>query len=521
MVKAHVSTPVWVAGRYRLVDIVHRETNRVCWYAEDSQAERPCLVTGVGLPEDPGGEEAPQVVNRVLRTSERLSLMMPDRVAEVVDVVVESDTLWVVTRWIDGQPLGELLTQRGALNHVRAARIGLELLDVLEAAHGQGVTHGELSPAQVFVRDQGPVVVSGFGLAGATLAPRLAAPAYASPEQARDEGIGPATDLWALGALLYTMVEGRPPFRDRGRPQATLKAVDRLPLRTPVRAGSLGPTLQGLLRKDPVERLPRSVVREALLDVLDEGTSGAETPDPGLPGRPLGPARWSRRTMVAGTALAVVTVAVAVLAVTGGLPGGSDSTAADSSPRPAPTRTPTSPPAAPPSAPATPTPTATATATPSPEGKSPFSRYESPEGFSVTLPEGWKPLSTDRVQDLAYRIVLGAKGDDRTLTVTYSERVGPDPVEVWRDVEPGLKQDGGYRRIGDIRATTYRGREAAEMEWLMNADGTQVRTLGRGFLLGGSRGYSLRWTAPADAWEDPDNREALATALRTFREPSE
>ena len=102
--------------------------------AEDSQAERPCLVTGVGLPEDPGGEEAPQVVNRVLRTSERLSLMMPDRVAEVVDVVVESDTLWVVTRWIDGQPLGELLTQRGALNHVRAARIGLELLDVLTVA---------------------------------------------------------------------------------------------------------------------------------------------------------------------------------------------------------------------------------------------------------------------------------------------------------------------------------------------------------------------------------------------------
>src|SRR5690606_6880145 len=147
---------------------------------------------------------------------------------------------------------------------------------------------------------------------------------------------------------------------------------------------------------------------------------------------------------------------------TGGLPGGSDSTAADSSPRPAPTRTPTSPPAAPPSPPATPPPPAPPPAPPSPEGQAPVPRSQPPEGFSGTPPEGWKPLSTDRVQDLAYRIGLGAKGDDRTLTVTYSERVGPDPVEVWRDVEPGLKQDGGYRRIGDIRATTYRGREAAE-----------------------------------------------------------
>lgn len=134
---------------------------------------------------------------------------------------------------------------------MRAARIGLDLLEVLEAAHGEGITHGELSPGQVFVRSQGSVVVTGFGLAGATLAPRVSAPSYASPEQARDERIGPAADLWALGAILYTMVEGRPPFRDRDRPAATLKGVDRLPLRAPVRAGPLTPTVQGCCARAP------------------------------------------------------------------------------------------------------------------------------------------------------------------------------------------------------------------------------------------------------------------------------
>ncbi|MFI9769119.1 serine/threonine-protein kinase [Streptomyces sp. NPDC052415] len=519
MVKAHISTPVSVAGRFRLVEVVSRETNRVCWYGEDTAVERPVLVTQVGLPDVPDGEEARRIVARVLHTCERMALLLPRRVAEVVDAVEESGTLWVVTRWIDGVPLSELLAQQGTLNYVRAARIGLELLDVLETAHGQGLAHGELSPAQVFVRDDGSLVVTGFGLAGATLAPRLAAPAYASPEQARDEPIGPATDLWTLGALLYTMVEGRPPFRDRGRPEATLKGVDRLPLRTPVRAGPLTQAVQGLLRKDAVERLPRPVVRAALVRVLDEETA-ATVPSPRLRGRRYahGPGRRNR-TVLAGTALAVVTVAVAVLAFTDRLPGGSDAPAAGPGPNPTPSATaPASP---------TPSPSATSSAAPPPSTAPPsaptearFRRYASPEGFSVSLPEGWRPLSTDRVGDLAYRVVLGAKGDQRTLTVTYSERVGPDPVAVWRDVEPGLREAGGYRRLGEIRSTTYRGREAAEMEWLADAGGTRVRTLGRGFLLGGGRGYSLRWTAPAADWDDPGNREGLATALRTFQEPS-
>ncbi len=274
-----------------------------------------------------------------------------------------------------------------------------------------------------------------------------------------------------------------------------------------MRAGPLTQAVQGLLRKDPVERLPRPVVREALLRVLDEETAAA-MPSPRLRGRYANCSSWSKRTMVAGTALAVVTVAVAVLAVTDQWPGGSDSPTAGTPPRPAPSATASSAPS--PSDPVDPTPT-----------ESPYRRYAAPEGYSVSLPEGWRPLSTDRVSDLAYRVVLGADGDARTLTVTYSERVGPDPVDVWREVEPGLKQDGGYKRIGEIRPTTYRGQEAAEMEWLMNADGTRVRTLGRGFLIGDNRGYSLRWTAPAADWNDAANREALATALRTFREPSD
>ncbi|MFD3837929.1 serine/threonine protein kinase [Streptomyces sp. NPDC058642] len=533
MVKAHVSTHELVAGRYRLLEVLHRETNRVCWYGEDVEAGRPCLLTQIGLPPDPDGESSRRAIARVIRMSETMGRLCPGRLASVVDAVEEYGTLWTVTEWIEGTPLGEVLEREGTFSYVRAARIGLELLDVLEAGHGEGITHGELSPGQVFVRDKGPVVVTGFGLTGATLAPRVSAPSYASPEQARDERIGPAADLWALGAMLYTMVEGRPPFRDRDSPETTLKGVDRLPLRSPVRAGPLTQTVQGLLRKNSRERLNRQAVREALTRIVSEDPEAAlaSAPRSRLHGLTSGGPRWSRRTLAAGTALAVVTVAVAVVAVARELPGGSDDSATDAAtPRPsasasAPAAQPSQAPAPTPTAQSptpAPTPTPTPTSAPPAAPQPQFRHYTSPLGFSVSLPEGWEALSTTKQDDLAYRVVLGAKGDPRTLAVTYSTRVGDDPVAVWRDdVEPRLQQSGDYQRIGKIRATTYQGREAADLEWLATVDGTRVHTLGRGFLLGSGRGFSLRWTTPASDWDDDANQQTLDTILRTFRVPSD
>ncbi|WAX81546.1 serine/threonine-protein kinase [Streptomyces sp. KMM 9044] len=548
MGRTHVSTHQPVAGRYRLVEIIHRETHHVSWYADDLTTGRPCLVTQVVLPGDPG-EDGPRahIPSHVLRTTETVTQLCPGRIAAVLDSVDENGFLWTAAAWVDGAPLGELLAEQGPFPFVRAARIGLELLDVLDAAHSAGVTHGELGPGQVFVRETGPVVVTGFGLAGTGPAQRLTAPSYAAPEQARGEETGPEADLWALGALLHTMTEGRPPFRDRGRPGATLRGVDRLPLHAPLRAGPLTQVVQGLLRKDPVERLPRQVVREALGRVL------AENPGP-IPDAVSNRPRLRRayptllrtvgldgsgRTAVLGTTLAVVTIVVAVLTTaTQGLPGSESAT-----------DTPSVPPASAPAAPSdvpqasgpsgdpdgrrTPVPSATGTppppsapATPAPSGTGDlppgYRVLRAPEGFSVALPEDFERVDTSRVSDLAYRITFGADDGARTLAVTYSERVGTDPVAVWRDdVEPPLEQTAGYERIGAIRATTYQRREAADMEWLSMDDGSRVRTFGRGFLLGGGRGFSLRWTTPAADWEDSANREALRTFLRTFRPSSD
>lgn len=519
MVEAHVSADELVAGRYRLLETVHRETNRVCWSGQDVRTGEPCLLTQIGMPPDQDPDAVRRALARVVRMSHTMRTLRPGRVARVVDAVEEYGTLWTVTEWIDGVPLGVILEREGALAPPVAARVALELLEVLETGHAEGITHGELSPGQVFVREDGPVVVTGYGLAGATLSPRVSAPSYASPEQARDERIGPAADMWALGAILYRMIEGHPLFRDRESPESTLKGVDRLPLRSPVRAGPLTHVLQGLLRRNCRERLSRSAVRQALTRVI---AAEAEAAPPGEPAD--GGSRRSGRG-IAAAALAVAVLAAAVVVAVRELPGDDRASAADAPPPASAAASPSATPTAPvPQDPAA-SPTGSAEASTPPNDPAPTARqprlatFSSPLGFSVRVPAGWKALQTSEQNGLAYRVVLGAQGDPRTLTVTHSTRVGDDPVAVWRDtVEPGLRREGGYERLA-LRATTHRGLKAADLEWLTTADGTRRRTLGRGFLLGDGTGYSLRWTAPAQDWEDPANEQTLAAVLRSFRFP--
>ncbi|MGC3002827.1 serine/threonine-protein kinase [Streptomyces sp. G35A] len=528
MGRAHVSTQRSVAGRYRLVEITHRETNRVCWYADDLQTGRPCLVTRTGLPQDPD-DTARRAPSRVLRTTENVARLCPGRVGTLVDAVDEDGHLWIVTAWIDGTPLGEVLAEQGTLNYVRAARIALELLDVLDAAHAAGITHGELSPGQVFVPAGGPVVVTGYGLAGATPAARLTAPSYASPEQARDERTGPAADLWALGALLFRAVQGHAPYPE----ESTAELVQMVCAEPPAFAeecGPLRPVVESLLRQDPTERPDfeelrgwlRSLVRSAPEPEAGVHVIAAPPVDTNrLPivrrrgelvrrrraGLPAHHGRHKRAKQEAGSPrrlgrtlllLVLLAMAAAIAYAMLFMPGAGEETAGTGATDRTGTagevseapRTPDGGGAAqddePSSGPkesadgdAGESAGSTETQTTGPEVADGFTLRKDPEGFRVAVAEGWERTPKNGSGQVVY-----SRGDFELIVVPgrdSAERYGGDPMAYQRDDERELQpyRDSSWATSTGLKTIEVGGRTMAEGQftWTGGAGELYVRNL--------------------------------------------
>ena len=187
---------------------------------------------------------------------------------------------------LSGRTLQQALKSAGPLPVRQVTRVGLRLVDVLQATHRAGIVHRDVTPGNVHLCGGGRVVLTDFGIACTTddaspaVGPFTGTPAYVSPERLDGSDSGPACDLFSLGATLFTAVEGRPPF-DRGSLLATLTAVlvdGPAPFR---RAGPLRPVIEGLLAKDPGRRLSAGQARAALRAIRREHDTARVGRSPG------------------------------------------------------------------------------------------------------------------------------------------------------------------------------------------------------------------------------------------------
>ena len=127
---------------------------------------------------------------------------------------------YIAMEWLEGRTLEQLLREEGVLAPARAARLGIDLLGTLEAAHAAGVVHRDIKPANLVLLRDGRLKVTDFGIArlrGSELVKTqagfvLATPRFASPEQLRAEEVDGRSDLFSAGILLYQALTGRFPF---------------------------------------------------------------------------------------------------------------------------------------------------------------------------------------------------------------------------------------------------------------------------------------------------------------------
>lgn len=219
----------------------------------------------------------PDVLARFHREAEAAARISHPNVIGVYDVDVTKDGLpYLVCEHLEGMELADYVASAGKITTGTAIQVAYNICEALEAAHEVGVIHRDLKPQNIFLVgnfDRGvprhPVIkVLDFGLSRFedstnTLTRTgmiMGTPSYMAPEQARGDKTDHRTDIYGVGAILYTLLTGRPPF-DKSSPRLTLLAVTS---EDPPRPRSIDPAIpehlelavQRAMAKDPADRFP-------------------------------------------------------------------------------------------------------------------------------------------------------------------------------------------------------------------------------------------------------------------------
>ncbi|MFF1870359.1 protein kinase [Kitasatospora herbaricolor] len=179
--------------------------------------------------------------------------------AQVIDSGVDADAPWLVTAYVPGPSLQQVIREHGALPVRTVLLLMGGIAEALQAIHSVEVVHRDLKPANVLVAGDGPRVID-FGIARAADATaltgtgfRIGSPAFMAPEQAQGRAVTPATDIFALGALAAYVAGGIPPFGE-GPETAVLYRVVHEPPELDAVPADLRELLLRCLAKNPEDR---------------------------------------------------------------------------------------------------------------------------------------------------------------------------------------------------------------------------------------------------------------------------
>ncbi|MFI7411178.1 serine/threonine-protein kinase [Streptomyces sp. NPDC049627] len=260
-----------IADRYRLLAKLGHGGMGTVWRAKDETVDREVAVKEPRVPDHLPERERDTAFERMRREARAAARLDHPAVVNVHDVAVVDGRPWIVMELVQGRSLGDLL-QEGTLGAREAARIGLEVLGALEAAHAAGILHRDVKPDNVLLGRHDRVVLTDFGIAQIEGETNLTdtggfvgSPEYIAPERVLGQRPGPASDLWSLGVVLYAATEGVSPFRRSNTPATLQSVLNAVPTPPASARGPLAEAINGLLQKDPARR-PNAAQTRALLE---------------------------------------------------------------------------------------------------------------------------------------------------------------------------------------------------------------------------------------------------------------
>jgi eukaryotic-like serine/threonine-protein kinase len=223
-----------------------------------------------------------EFVERFRREARNAASLSHPNIAQVYDQGRADALNYIAMEYVPGGTLKDRIREVGALDPAEAAGIAARVADALSVAHGKGIIHRDIKPQNVLLTPTGEVKVVDFGIAraaSATVVTRtshvLGTAGYMSPEQAAGQRVGPESDLYSLGVVLYEMLTGEQPFDADSAVAIAIKHLNEPPPHprdaNPEVPAELDAIVMSLLAKEPAERYASALDLARDLDRVRDG----------------------------------------------------------------------------------------------------------------------------------------------------------------------------------------------------------------------------------------------------------
>lgn len=247
-------------GRYDVLNELGQSSQSIVYLARDSRMTRQVVVKKIG----PGTTTQNDILLSEARAASKLH---HQNIIPFYDLGVINGFAYFVYAHVSSESLAQFLKRSGALSVSQAIRITLEVLDALGNAHGQGVVHLGLKPANVMISASGQHLLVDFGIEHALTGKNVSnvsskAALYRAPETVSDQGTELRSDLYSVGIMLNEMVTGSPYLQGRNTDKVTDATVEA--------DEKLAKIILKATEKNPADRYSNAMdMRQALIDYQD------------------------------------------------------------------------------------------------------------------------------------------------------------------------------------------------------------------------------------------------------------
>lgn len=291
-----------VAGRYRLRSRLGGGGMGTVWLANDTLLNREVALKQIGVTDGLEATAAEIIRKRAMHEGRIVSHLKNKHITKVHDVTLDKGEPWIVLEYLPSCSLAQVLHMTGTLPPHQVAQIGAQVADAMVEAHSDGILHRDIKPGNILIADRGAIAgtvkISDFGIARSIRPPRpdeagdagsageagateaagaagtdhtelgwdviVGTPAYFSPEVARGQEPTRASDVFSLGAALYTALEGFPPFGVDDDPVAMLHKAARGEVIAPRCEDPVIGVVLDMLQPDPSRRPSMAEARDGL-----------------------------------------------------------------------------------------------------------------------------------------------------------------------------------------------------------------------------------------------------------------